>query len=101
MVFLASGQYTLSMRTYAPYRNVVRSTQRHDMEPFRRLTKKDTPWNWSDERDSAFRKIQHMVREASLLSYYDPSSEFTMCDASQSGLGAALLQDGLYIEYAS
>ena len=29
-VFLASGQYTLSMRTYAPIRNVVRSNQRHD-----------------------------------------------------------------------
>ena len=31
MVFLASGQYTLSMRSYAPFRNVVRSNQRHDM----------------------------------------------------------------------
>ena len=30
VVFLASGQYTLSMRTYAPFRNVVRSNQRHD-----------------------------------------------------------------------
>ena len=30
VVFLASGQYTLSMHTYAPFRNVVRSNQRHD-----------------------------------------------------------------------
>ena len=30
VVILASGQYTLSMRTYAPFRNVVRSNQRHD-----------------------------------------------------------------------
>ena len=30
VVFLASGQNTLSMRTYAPFRNVVRSNQRHD-----------------------------------------------------------------------
>ena len=30
VVFLASGQYTLSMRSYAPFRNVVRSNQRHD-----------------------------------------------------------------------
>ena len=30
VVFLASDQYTLSMRTYAPFRNVVRSNQRHD-----------------------------------------------------------------------
>ena len=29
-VFLASGQYTLSMRTYAPFWNLVRSGQRHD-----------------------------------------------------------------------
>ena len=28
--FWASGQYTLSMRFYAPFRNVVRSNQRHD-----------------------------------------------------------------------
>ena len=30
VVFMASGQHTLSMRTYAPFRNVVRSNQRHD-----------------------------------------------------------------------
>ena len=30
VLFLASGQYTLSMRTYAPFRNVVRLNQRHD-----------------------------------------------------------------------
>ena len=36
MVFLASGQYTLSMRTYAPFRNVVRSNQRHDRKEGRK-----------------------------------------------------------------
>lgn len=71
------------------------------IELFRRLTRKDRLWHWSNERDSAFRKIQHMVREASLLSYYDPNSELTMCDASQSGVGAALLQNGRSIKYAS
>ena len=30
VVFLASGQYTLSMRTYAPFRKIVGSNQRHD-----------------------------------------------------------------------
>ena len=30
MVFMASGQYTLSMRTLAPFQNVVRSNERHD-----------------------------------------------------------------------
>ena len=31
MVFLATGQYTLSMHTLAPFRNVVHSNQRHDI----------------------------------------------------------------------
>ena len=39
---------------------------------------------------------------APILSYYDPANELTIqCDASQSGLGAALLQKGKLIEYAS
>lgn len=72
------------------------------MEPIRRLTRKDTQWQWSEEQDNAFQKIQHMVTQAPVLSYYDPCNELTIqCDASQSGLGAALLQNGRPIEYAS
>ena len=72
------------------------------MEPIRRLTRKDTPWQWSDKQDSALQKIQHMVTEAPVLSYYNPCSELTVqCDASQTGLGAALLQNDRPIEYAS
>jgi transposase InsO family protein len=43
-----------------------------------------------------------MVTNAPLLQYYDPSKELTIqCDASQSGLGAALLQEGAPVAYAS
>ena len=46
--------------------------------------------------------MQKLVTEAPVLSNYDPSKERTIqCDASQSGLGAALLQNGRPIEYAS
>ena len=39
---------------------------------------------------------------APILSYYDPKEELvTQCDASQKGLGAALLQKGKPIAYAS
>ena len=72
------------------------------MEPIRRLTRKDTPWNWSSEQDQAFASVQRLVTEAPVLCYYDPSLDLTIqCDASQSGLGAAILQNGKPIEYAS
>lgn len=72
------------------------------MEPIRRLTRKDAPWNWSSEQDQAFANMQRLVTEAPVLRYYDPSLDLTIqCDATQSGLGAALLQNGKPIEYAS
>ena len=65
------------------------------MEPIRHLTRKGTPWQWSNEQDSALQKSQHMVTEAPVLSYFDPCSELTnQCDTSQAGLGAALLKNG-------
>ena len=72
------------------------------MEPIRRLTRKDTPWNWSSEQHQALSNVQRLVTEAPILRYYDPSLDITIqCDASQSGLGAAILQNGKTIEYQS
>ena len=50
-----------------------------------------------------FKKIiQNLVTEASVLSYYNPSSDLAIhCDASRKGLGAALLQDHKPVVYAS
>ena len=43
-----------------------------------------------------------MVTEAPILSYYDLSSPLAIqCDASQKGLGAALLQNQKPVAYAS
>ena len=43
-----------------------------------------------------------MVKEAPILSYYDPPSPLAIqCDASQKGLGAALLQNQKLVAYAS
>ena len=72
------------------------------MDPIRRLTWKDTPWNWSSEKDLAFSNVQRLVTEAPVLRYYDPTLDLTIqYDASQSGLGATILQNGKPIEYAS
>ena len=72
------------------------------MEPIRRLTHKDVEWVWGDEQESAFEEIKRLVTNAPVLSYYDPDSELVVqCDASQKGLGAALLQHGKPIAYTS
>lgn len=72
------------------------------MGPIRELTRKDVPWQWSTEQENALSQVQLLVSESPVLRYYDPGKELTIqCDASQSGLGAALLQEGQPVAYAS
>ena len=50
----------------------------------------------------AFERLKHAVTTTPVLRYYNLDDEVTVqCDASQSGLGAALLQNGQPIAYAS
>ena len=72
------------------------------LEPIRMLTRKDTPWNWSDECQEAFQRIKDSVSATPVLAYYDPHKELIVqVDSSSTGLGTVLLQDGKPIEYAS
>ena len=72
------------------------------MEPIRRLTKKDAEWIWTEEHELAFLEIKNLVTKAPVLSYFDPNKQLQIqCDASQSGLGAVLLQNGSPLSYAS
>lgn len=71
-------------------------------EPLRRLTRKDVEWQWTEEQEKSFEEIKRFVTTAPILSYYDPKAELEIqCDASLKGLGAALLQKGKPIAYAS
>ena len=73
-----------------------------DIEPIRSLTRKDVPWEWSESCKKAFQIIKKKLTEAPLLTYYNPDKELTIqVDSSKDGLGAALLQDGRLLEYAS
>lgn len=72
------------------------------MEPLRQLTRQDIPQEWKHKHQTAFEQVKSMVTSAPLLKNYDPSQELTIqCDASQRGLGAALLQEGRPIVFAS
>ena len=71
-------------------------------EPLRRLEDKDVEVQWLEQHSVAIATIKKFLTEAPVLKYYDVSKPVTVqCDASQSGLGAVLLQDDQLICYAS
>lgn len=72
------------------------------LEPIQQLTRKEVPWQWQHEHEAAFEKVKDLVTQAPLLKYYSPTEELTVqCDASEKGLGAALMQNGQPIAFAS
>ena len=72
------------------------------MEPIRQLMRNDVPWNWAAAQQQAFEDVKKLVTNAPILSYYDSKKPLMIqCDASEKGLGAALLQEGQPIAFAS
>ena len=71
-------------------------------EPLRDLTLQDAEWSWEEPQRSAFERLKTAIASTPVLRYYNLQEEVTLqCDASQSGLGAALLQNGQPVAYAS
>ena len=71
-------------------------------KPLRELTQKDTVWIWDHAQQQAPDSLKKAVTSTSVLRYYNLEEEVMLqCDASQSGLGAALLQSGQPVAYAS
>ena len=71
-------------------------------QPLRQLTQKGTEFLWDEIHDRAFNRIKEMVTAPPLLKYYEREKDLVIqCDASEGGLGAALLQDGKPLAYAS
>ena len=70
--------------------------------PLRELLKKDTDFSWNRTYDIAFEQVKEAVISDTTLRYFDPSLPMTIqVDASQVGLGAALLQNGKPVAFAS
>ena len=71
-------------------------------KPLRELTQKDTEWTWGPAQQNALETLKKAVSSTPVLRYYNLQEEVTLqCDASQSGLGAAMLQNGQPVAYAS
>ena len=72
------------------------------MQPLRRLLDKDTEWCWLHTHQQAFDEMKKALTMTPALSYYDVMKPVVIqSDASDSGLGAALLQDGLPVAHSS
>ena len=70
--------------------------------PLHELLKKDTDFIWNHTYNAAFQWVEEAVVSDTTLRYFDPSLPMTIqVNASQLGLGAALLQNGKPIALAS
>ena len=70
--------------------------------PLQELLKKGADFIWNCTYDTTFEQIKEVIVSDTTLQYFDPSLPMTIqVDASQVGLGAALLQNGKPVAFAS
>lgn len=68
----------------------------------RGLLKNDEPWSWDSNYQKCFEDLKAIITEDACLKYYNPSMTLTLeVDASQKGLGVALVQNNQPIAFGS
>ena len=73
------------------------------VKPLRELVKKENEFVWEEEvHGQCLKQVKQVLTQAPVLKFFDPQKKTVLqCDASMSGLGACLLQDGHPVAYAS
>jgi transposase InsO family protein len=62
-------------------------------QPLNALMRKDSPWKWGEEEQTAFLELKRSVATATTLALYDPSRPLELqTDASSLAIGAVLQQ---------
>ncbi|KAA3460507.1 retrotransposon protein [Gossypium australe] len=70
--------------------------------PLTKLLRKEVPFVWGDKQHESFEKLKRVLTEAPVLIQPEAGKDFTVyCDASHTGLGYVLNQDGKVVAYAS
>ncbi|GFO38765.1 Pol polyprotein, partial [Plakobranchus ocellatus] len=69
--------------------------------PLRLLLKKEVQFQWNHEQEQALQQVKKTLSADPVLKIYDSKSNVKIqCDASSTGLGACLLQEGRPVAYA-
>jgi hypothetical protein len=70
-------------------------------KPVTVLLKKENKYVWSDTCDEAFKHLKKLLTTSSVLAQPDTTKPFDVyCDASDTGLGGVLMQEGRVISYS-
>ncbi|GJU79884.1 putative reverse transcriptase domain-containing protein [Tanacetum coccineum] len=71
-------------------------------KPLTKLTQKNKPYVWGDDKEESFQTLKLKLRSAPTLSLPEGSEDFVVyCDVSLKGFGAILMQREKVIAYAS
>jgi hypothetical protein len=71
-------------------------------KPIAELLKKGNKYIWSDSCDEAFKTLKKLLTTSPVLAQSNISKSFDVyCDASGTGLGGVLMQEGRVISYSS
>ena len=71
-------------------------------KPLRELLKKEIDRHWNKTHEEAVNKIKELLISRSHLAFFDPSKAIQIqVDASKSGIGAVLMQNGKPVSYTS
>ncbi|KAL4346647.1 hypothetical protein GQ457_17G011550 [Hibiscus cannabinus] len=70
--------------------------------PLTKLLRKDVPFLWTEAQQASFEKLKEALTQAPVLVQPESGKDFAVySDASHSGLGCVLMQEGRVIAYAS
>lgn len=71
-------------------------------EVLRQLTHKDSLGDWAEVHEQAFKNIKYLITKAPVLCYYSLKEQLVLqCDATETGLGAALLQGEKLVDFGN